>query len=97
MIVLDVLIILAAIAFIVYVVWGATERRRVDAARWRVVTKTASDGSLRVLVEGPGGERLVKELPPGLEGPELTAELRLAREEAALQADELNRPVRTRT
>ena len=97
MVVIEILVILAVLAFLVYWVWGAADRRRIDETRWRVVTKTASDGSLRVLVEGPGGERLVKELPPGLDGAELTAELRLAREEAALQADELNRPVRTRT
>ena len=92
MILVEVLLVLAAIGLIAWVVLGSQARRREEASRWRVVTRTAEDGSLRVLVEGPGGERLIKELPAGLEGPELTSELRLAREEAFLQAEELNRP-----
>jgi hypothetical protein len=92
MILVEVVLVLAVLGLIVWWVLGAQARGRVQAARWRVVTKTAADGSLRVVLEGPGeGERLVKELPPGLEGPELTSELRLAREEAFLQAEELNR------
>ncbi len=86
------LIVLAAVAFAIYLAVSAHARRRAQAERWRVVTRTAEDGSLRVAVAGPGGERLVKELPPALDGAELTSELRLAREEAFLQAEELNRP-----
>ncbi|HEV2812770.1 MAG TPA: hypothetical protein VGW10_05900 [Solirubrobacteraceae bacterium] len=87
------LVVLAVLAFVAYMVFSAYARSRAEAARWRVATKTASDGSLRVVLEGPdGGERLVKELPASLEGPELTGELRLAREEAFMQAEELNRP-----
>ena len=89
----EVLVLLAVAGFAVYLVWSGSMRRRVEESRWRVVTRTGEDGALRVLVRGPdGGERVVKELPPGLEGAELTAELRLAREEAFLQAEELNRP-----
>ncbi|HEX8084969.1 MAG TPA: hypothetical protein VF529_11825 [Solirubrobacteraceae bacterium] len=92
MILLEALVILAAVALIVWLVLGAQARRGQEAARWRVATKTAADGTLRVVIEGPGGgERVVKELPPGLEGAELTSELRLAREEAFIQAEELNR------
>ena len=92
MIVLELLLVLAVLGLIVWWVLGAQARSREQAARWRVVTKTARDGSLRVVLEGPGeGERVVKELPPHLDGPELTSELRLAREEALLQAEELNR------
>ena len=84
--------VLAAVALLAWAVMGFQARRSVEQARWRVVTRTAEDGTLRVAIQGPGGgERLVKELPPGLEGPELTSELRLAREEAHLQAEELNR------
>ena len=57
-----------------------------------MVTRTKEDGTLVVAVGSQGGgERVVRELPPALEGAELTSELRLAREEAQLQADELNR------
>ena len=88
-------LIVAAVLAAAYFALTAAERRRREASRWRVGTRTGPDGSLRVVLEGPGGgERVVRELPPGLEGPELTAELRLAREEAALQAQELNRPLR---
>ena len=87
------LLLLAGLAFAVYLVLTGMARRNAAAQRWRVETKTSPDGSLRVVLEGPdGGERLVKELPAGLEGPELTSELRLAREEAFMQAEELNRP-----
>ena len=92
MIVIELLVLLALIALVAWFVLGRQAQRVAEAERWRVVTKTASDGTLRVVLEGPGeGERVVRELPPALEGPELTSELRLAREEAALQAEELNR------
>ena len=95
MIVIELLVVLAALALIAYLVLSAQARSRAEAARWRVVTRTASDGTLRVVLEGPeGGERVVKELPPALDGPELTSELRLAREEAHMQAEELNREQR---
>jgi hypothetical protein len=85
-------VLLLAIACAVYLVADARAKRSAQGERWRVLTRTAEDGTLRVLVAGPGGgERLVKELPAALEGAELTSELRLAREEAALQAEELNR------
>jgi hypothetical protein len=89
----EILVLLGVLGFAVYLVLSGTMRRREAASRWRVVTHTGEDGALRVVVRAPdGGERVVKELPAGLEGPELTAELRLAREEAFLQAEELNRP-----
>lgn len=92
MIVIELLVVIALLALVAWIVLGMQGRRVAEAERWRVVTKTASDGTLRVVLEGPGeGERVVRELPPALEGPELTSELRLAREEAALQAEELNR------
>ena len=85
------LLILLVLALIAFAVWLLLSRRR-PAPPWEVATRTRSDGTYVVLVRGPGGERVVRELPPALEGAELTAELRLAREEAQAQADELNRP-----
>ena len=94
MILIEVLVLLVVAALVAWIVLSRSARRQVGAARWRVVTRTADDGTLRVAVESPeGGRRVVRELPPALEGPELTAELRLAREEAQLQADELNRGI----
>lgn len=60
--------------------------------RWRVLTRTQSDGTLVVSVARPGTpERVVRALPPALDGYELAAELELAREEAAMTAEQLNR------
>jgi hypothetical protein len=89
MIVLEVLVVLALLALALYVLLG----RGAKEPEWRVLTRTKEDGTLVVAVGSKrGGERVVKELPPALEGAELTSELRLAREEAQLQAEELNRP-----
>ena len=89
MIVIEVLVVLALVALALYVLLG----RRPAEPEWSVVTRTRDDGTLVVTVASRrGGERVVRELPPGLEGAELTSELRLAREEAQLQAEELNRP-----
>lgn len=87
-----VLLVLALAALAVWYVLASRSARRLEAGGWRVITRTREDGTYIVAVRGEGGERVVRELPPALEGAELTAELRLAREEAQLQADELNRP-----
>jgi hypothetical protein len=59
--------------------------------RWRVITRTEPDGTLVIAVGCPGrGERVVRALPPGLEGYELASELELAHEEAAATAAQLN-------
>jgi hypothetical protein len=88
MILLEVLVVLALVALALYVLLG----RRAPEPEWRVVTRTREDGTLVVAVASrAGGERVVRELPPAVEGVELASDLRLAREEAQLQADELNR------
>jgi hypothetical protein len=90
------LLLLLVVALVVLAVWlvltARARQRSVAPAGWRVVTRTLDDGTYVVAVRGEeGGERVVRSLPPALEGAELTSELRLAREEAQLQADELNR------
>lgn len=95
MIALEIVVIFVLLAGAIYVVLG---RRAAPAAVWKVITRTEHDGTLVVALRGPeGGERVVKELPPALSGPDLTSELRLAREEAQFQADELNRGLGART
>jgi hypothetical protein len=50
------------------------------------------DGGLRVVLTRDGQlAHTVRELPAGLDSVELAGELRLAREDAQLEADELNR------
>ena len=85
----EILVVLLLVALAIWLLL----RPRPDArtGEWEVSTRTREDGTLVVGVRGPGGERVVRELPPALEGPELTAELRLAREEAEAQVAELNR------
>jgi hypothetical protein len=84
------LLVLALVAFAVWM-WLSSRSKPALVPRWQVTTRTRDDGTLVVAVSGADGERVVRELPPALEGVELTSELRLAREEAQLQADELNR------
>lgn len=90
--VVELLAVLAVLALAAWLVLSALSGPRAAAPAWRVVTRTRPDGTLVVAVAGEDGERVVRELPPALEGAELTSELRLARDEAQLQADELNRP-----
>ena len=69
---------------------GARAKRQ---GRWRVETVTRPGGALAVLLVRSGSEhaRTVRELAPDMDSIELASELRLAREEAELQAAELNR------
>jgi len=68
-------------------------RRPAGKPAWRVHTRTRGDGTLVVAIRrADTDERVVRELPPGLDGVELASELQLAKDDAALAADELNRP-----
>jgi len=59
---------------------------------WRVRTITRDDGALVVMVvRGHESSRTVRELPADLDPIELASELRLARDEAQMLAEELNR------
>lgn len=67
-------------------------RRRAEAHRWRVVTRTIEDGTRQVVLTGPGNERVMKELPASLDGLQLEMELLDARSKAFAEALRLNRP-----
>ena len=89
-----VLAFVVAIAGLLYVLlsaWLAARTRR--DGPWRVHADTRADGAVRVVVlrDGTHGERVVQKLPPGIDPIELASKLRLAREDARLLADELNR------
>ena len=71
-------------------------RRRAAAGRWRVVTRTLDDGTRRVMLAGPGGERVVRELPAALDGAALEDELLEARSRAFGEALRLNEPLAAR-
>jgi len=88
-----VLVCIAAVTALVYVLltaWLAGRAR--GQGPWRVDTIARPDGSLEVVLARDGQHaHTVRELPAGMDAAELAAELRLAREDARLQADELNR------
>lgn len=84
-----------ALAVVLYAALSAWLARRAgDDERWHMETSTREDGTLVVNLKRAGDRhvRTVRELAPGMDALELASELRLAREEAQLQADELNRP-----
>src|SRR3712207_854121 len=85
------------IALAVLVAWlvvRAMLRRRANAARWRVVTRTLADGKRMVVLVGPdGGERVIRELPAALDGAALEVELMEARAKAFGEALRLNEPL----
>ena len=88
-----VLVCIAGVTALVYVLltaWLAARARR--DGPWRVDTIARPDGCLEVVLARDGRQALtVRELPGDMDAFELAAELRLAREDAQLQADELNR------
>jgi hypothetical protein len=94
----ELVILVAIVAFLVVFVRAAIGTRRGAGASeakrlWRVDTRTREDGTLVVaLRRDPGDERVVRELPPGMDATDLAAELQLAREDAELALRELNRP-----
>jgi hypothetical protein len=86
------LIVLAVV--IVWLVIRAFLRRRADANRWRVVTRTLDDGRRLVVLAAPAGdERIIRELPAALDGAALEEALRDARSTAFGEALRLNEPV----
>jgi hypothetical protein len=88
----ELVVFLAIAAFVVVFARAAMGERRLASRRWRVDTRTRADGTLVVVLRrDPDGERVVRELPPGMDPTELAAELQLAREDAELALRELNR------
>ena len=86
-------LVLAGLAATAIAALSARARAAREArTRWRVDTHTRDDGTLVVsLRRGSEHERVMRELPPGMDPVELASELQLAREDAALAVDELNR------
>jgi hypothetical protein len=91
----ELLVVLALVGLAATVIAAAAARARAAreaGTRWRVDTHTRNDGTLVVsLRRGREAERVVRELPPGMDPIELASELQLAREDAELAVQELNR------
>ena len=89
------LIVLAVL--VAWLVLRAALRRRADANRWRVVTRTLEDGRRLVVLAAPAGdERIIRELPAALDGAALESALRDARSLAFSEALRLNEPLAAR-
>jgi hypothetical protein len=87
LLVLAVLIVLA-----VYYLLDWLGRRGETHARWKVDTFNRADGTTVVgLRRGGSKERVVKELPPGMDPVDFESELRIALEDAEQHARTLNR------
>jgi hypothetical protein len=89
-----VLVSVVAVAGLLYVLlsaWLASRARR--QGPWRVDTVARRGNVLAVVLERDGAqhEHTVRELPAGMDAVELASELRLALEDARMQAEELNR------
>ena len=93
--VVELIVVLFVVGLAATAIAAAMARSRAarDAGhRWRVDTHTRNDGTLVVsLRRGREAERVVRELPPGMDPIELASELQLAREDAELAVQELNR------
>lgn len=87
LLVLAVLIVMA-----VYFMLDWLRQRGEDKAPWKVDTFNRPDGTTVVGLRRKGStERVVKELPPGMDPIDFESELRLALEDAESHAKTLNR------
>jgi hypothetical protein len=86
------LVIAALIVLCIYLVLDWLRRRGEDRAPWRVDTFNRPDGTTVVGLRRSGSpERVVKELPPGMDPVDFESELRIALEDAESHAKTLNR------
>lgn len=89
---LIVLILAALIVLAVYLLLDSLQRRGERRAPWRVDTFNRPDGTTVVGLRRAGSpERVVKELPPGMDPVDFESELRIALEDAESHARTLNR------
>jgi hypothetical protein len=89
---LIVLVIAALIVLCIYLLLDWLRQRGETRAPWRVDTFNRPDGTTVVgLVRSGSPERVVKELPPGMDPVDFESELRLALEDADSHAKTLNR------
>jgi hypothetical protein len=88
---LIVLVIAALIVVVAYLLLDSMRRRGEQRAPWRVDTFNRSDGTTVVGLRRSGSpERVVKELPPGMDPIDFESELRIALEDAEGHARTLN-------
>jgi cytochrome c-type biogenesis protein CcmE len=92
---LIVLIVAALIVLAIYLLLDSLRRRGEMRAPWKVDTFNRPDGTTVVGLRRSGSaERVVKELPPGMDPVDFESELRIALEDAESHARTLNRQSR---
>ena len=86
--------LIALAVLVAWLVLRAVLRRRADANRWRVATRTLGDSRRLVVLAAPrGGEGVIRELPAALDAAALESALRDARSLAFTEAMRLNKPL----
>ena len=89
---LIVLVIAALIVLAIYLVLDWLRQKGETRTPWRVDTFNRADGTTVVGLRKAGSpERVVKELPPGMDPVDFESELRIALEDAESHAKTLNR------
>ena len=89
---LIVLVLAVLIVLALYLLLDHLRRRGEQRAPWNVDTFNRPDGTTVVGLRRPGStERVVKELPPGMDPVDFESELRIALEDAESHARTLNR------
>jgi hypothetical protein len=89
---LIVLVVAALIVLTIYLLLDWLRRRGEVKAPWSVDTFNRPDGTTVVGLRRSGSpERVVKELPPGMDPVDFESELRIALEDAESHARTLNR------
>ena len=90
--VLILLVLAVLIVMAVYYLLEWLRGRGEQRAKWKVDTFNRPDGTTVVGLRRAGStERVVKELPPGMDSVDFESELRLALEDAEQHAKTLNR------
>jgi hypothetical protein len=87
--VLELVLVLVVVVVVAMLVANGVDKSRRAQITWRVVNRTQPDDTIVVGVERGDEFRQVKAIPPA-ETTDVVADLRLAREDAALLAEELN-------
>ena len=85
------LLLVAAVLVLASILFLVVQALAGRFGRWKAVNYTRGDGTLVVAVRRGRDERVVRELPPGLEDTDFQVDAGMALEEARSQAALLNR------
>jgi hypothetical protein len=92
-VVIVLVVVIAVAVFIAMALAALRDRARSAKALWRVTNRTLPDATIVVGIARGDEFREVKAIPPA-EATDVVADVRLAREDAEMLAEELNRGIR---